>query len=92
MAERTNAGYTITDSLTIGESEFVIGKADTAYGPQFVTWECKNKDNYFWGHYLNDRRTAEQDLVQRATERLSLLATLENKQEDRPPKKKERER
>ncbi len=92
MDVRINAGYTITDSLFIGESEFVIGKADTAYGTKFVTWECTNGDYYFWGHYMNDRRAAEQDLVQRATERLSLLATLENKQEDRPPKKKERER
>ena len=92
MEIRTNAGYINTDSVHIGESEFVIGISSSARETQFVTWECKNKDNYFWGHYMTDRRAAEQDLVQRAADRLSLLATLENHQADRPPKKKERER
>lgn len=45
---RTNAGYTITDSIFIGKAEFVIG-----YNPSFpapyVTWECKdgNAPEYF---------------------------------------------
>ena len=50
MEIRTNAGYIITDSVHIGESEFVIGISSSARETQFVTWECKNKDNYFWGH------------------------------------------
>ena len=62
---RINAGYVITDSVFIGEAEFVIGKMPNAPAP-FVTWECKDGNNYFWGHYLSDRRAAEQDLLERA--------------------------
>ena len=46
---RINAGYVITDSVFIGEAEFVIGKMPNAPAP-FVTWECKDGNNYFWGH------------------------------------------
>lgn len=51
MEMRTNAGYTITDSVNIGKAEFVIGEMPNAPAP-FVTWECKNGNNYFWGHYF----------------------------------------
>ncbi|MFQ6963483.1 MAG: hypothetical protein ACLRR6_05055 [Oscillospiraceae bacterium] len=51
MEMRTNAGYTITDSVHIGKAEFVIGEMPNAPAP-FVTWECKNGNNYFWGHYF----------------------------------------
>ena len=51
MTQRTNAGYTITDSLTIGNTEFVIGK-NNATPPMFVTWACKGGNDYFWGHYM----------------------------------------
>lgn len=65
MALRTNAGYTITDSIHIGAAEFVIGMSNTA-PTRFVTWECKDGDNYFWGHYTSDRKAAERDLLKRA--------------------------
>ena len=45
---RINAGYVITDSVFIGEAEFVIGKMPNAPAP-FVTWECKDGNNYFLG-------------------------------------------
>ena len=37
MDIRTNAGYTITDAIRIGNVEFVIGE-NAAYPAQFVTW------------------------------------------------------
>ena len=61
MEMRTNAGYTITDSVHIGKAEFVIGEMPNAPAP-FVTWECKNGNNYFWGHYFSTRQAAERDL------------------------------
>ncbi len=91
MAARTNIGYTITDSLTIGKTEFVIGENTDRSTTPYVTWACKNGDNYFWGHYLNSRREAEQDLVDRARDELNLLATIEARGEHQP-KSKEHER
>ena len=53
MADRINQGYVITDSIQIGEMEFVFGKLDSNT-PMYVTWACKGGDNYFWGHYFSD--------------------------------------
>ena len=68
---RTNAGYTITDSIFIGKAEFVIGH-NPSFSTPYVTWECKDGDNYFWGHYLTERKAAERDLLERAQTELSL--------------------
>ena len=65
--ERINAGYTITDSIRIGTTEFVLGERDTAPA-RYVTWECKGGNDYFWGHYMSDRAEAERDLLRRASE------------------------
>lgn len=65
--ERINAGYTITDSIRIGTTEFVLGERDGAPA-QYVTWECKGGSNYYWGHYMTDRDEAERDLLCRASE------------------------
>ncbi len=62
MEPRTNADYLITDSIHIGKTEFVIGENQTRFGTMYVTWECKNGDNYFWGHYMDSRGAAEKDL------------------------------
>ena len=76
--QRTNIGYVITDSITIGETEFVIG-AHEKDPNRFVTWACSKGDNYYWGHYLTSREAAEKDLVQRATEQLQLLDSIRNR-------------
>ncbi len=62
---RENQGYIITDSIKIGNAEFVMGELATAPEP-FVTWECKNGEDYFWGHYFSDRLAAKRDLLERA--------------------------
>ena len=84
---RMNAGYIITDSIHIGETEFVIGIHST-YPGKFVTWACKNGDNYFWGHYLTSREDAERDIVDRAKDQLLLLEHIRG----RPSPVKESER
>lgn len=86
---RMNAGYIITDSIHIGETEFVIG-VHSKCPSMFVTWACKNGDNYFWGHYLTSRDAAEHDLVNRAKEQLQLLDSLRGR--SNPVKETERGR
>ena len=86
---RMNAGYIITDSIHIGETEFVIGVHSTL--PQmFVTCVCKNGNNYFWGHYLASRDAAERDLVDRAKEQILLLDSIRGRSS--PVKETERDR
>lgn len=48
MEWRKNAGYIITNQITIGESEIVLGVHET-HPNMFVTWECSDKNNYYWG-------------------------------------------
>ena len=48
MADRINEGFVITDSIQVGEMEFVFGKLDSKT-PTYVTWACKGGDYYFWG-------------------------------------------
>ena len=48
MNIRTNANYIITDSIHIGNKEFVLGVHSTAPS-QFVTWECMGGNDYNWG-------------------------------------------
>lgn len=72
MDLRMNAGYIITDNIHIGECEFVLGVSQTV-NSQFVTWECKGGDNYFWGHYHSDLLLAQKDLLERANDELEYL-------------------
>jgi hypothetical protein len=85
MEKEINAGYVITDRLTVGNSEFVIGQHDTAPA-QFVTWQCKKGEkDYFWGHYLGDRLDAVEDLCKRALKEIAYLRTFQ--QEKNIPEK-----
>ena len=65
---RTNAGYTITDSVHVGDVEFVLGEQEN--GKQFVTWECKAGNDSCWGHYFDSLAAAKRDLLIRAHEAL----------------------
>lgn len=87
MEQRQNAGYLITDAVRIGENEFVIGEHPKAPSP-FVTWECSGGNNYFWGHYFSDRRSAEKDLIQRAQQELEITEP----KPEKPKKAKSHER
>lgn len=88
---RTNAGYTITDSIFIGKAEFVIGH-NPSFSTPYVTWECKDGDNYFWGHYLTERKAPERDLLERAQTELSLQEQQKPPQTENKDKGKERDR
>ena len=88
MAERINGGYTIIQSVTVGNTEFVLGENQKAPDP-YVTWECTNGTNYYWGHYFGSYHRARTDLFERAR-------ALSQREEDRAAAKvhhgKERER
>ena len=88
MEPRTNADYLITDSIHIGKTEFVIGENQTHFGTMYVTWECKNGDNYLGGQYMDSRGAAEKDLLERAGQELEI----QQQRMDKQPKGKERER
>lgn len=45
--KRSNGGYEIIESCTIGSNELVIGHNPNAPNP-YVCWYCKGGDNYFW--------------------------------------------
>ena len=52
MSDRTNAGYTIINAVTVGKGEIVLGERTTANKEkQYVTWECNN-GSYYYGHYI----------------------------------------
>lgn len=89
--QRVNAGYTITDSLHIGTTEFVLGEHTTA-PPRYVTWECKNGSNYYWGHYMSDRLDAVKDLLDRAGQELEYQMSRKMKAAENPPKEADKER
>ena len=81
--KRITAGYEIFDSINIGKAEFVVGR--NIHAPsQYVTWECSNGNNYFWGHYFSDRSEALRDMYSRAEAEISFI-----KNSIRPTKKRE---
>lgn len=90
MEWRTNAGYIITDSVRVGENEFVLGVNQNAPN-NFVTWKCSGGKDYYWGHYFSDLFAAQKDLVERAYEEVRLQEQFKNGP-DKATKEKERER
>ena len=74
MEQRECAGYIITQSIKGKESEFVLGEHPKK--DMYVTWRCKDGDNYFWGHYTSNRYEALKDLCQRAEKEIDYLAAI----------------
>lgn len=73
MNQRSNIGYKIIDSIHIGSTEFVIGYNQKASMP-YAVWECQNSDNFCFGSFVSNRATAEQTLLQRASNACSRQA------------------
>lgn len=88
MEKRINQGYEIIQSIQVGRAEFVLGEHPKAPS-RYVTWECKDKDNYFAGNYMNNLLAATKDLCERAMTQIEYLEEWEiernrkNKQRDR---------
>lgn len=83
MDWRTNAGYIITNSITIGESQIVLGVHEKEPN-MFVTWESDGKDNYYWGHYLSDLLTAQKDFCERALDKVRFYEQNKVKKKSEP--------
>ncbi len=64
---RSNAGYTIVDSITANGREYVLG-VNEQYSAKFVTWRCVDSNYYTWGHYFTNALEAQKDLLERALE------------------------
>ncbi|MCD7827264.1 MAG: hypothetical protein LUG85_01830 [Clostridiales bacterium] len=62
--KRSNGGYEIIESCTIGSNELVIGYNPNAPN-SYVCWYCKGGNNYFWGCYCNDLSAARESLSER---------------------------
>lgn len=69
---RANAGFTIIDSIFVGDSEFILG-INNANPAMYVTWKCADRTNYYWGHYHTDQIAAKRDLLKRAQEELDYM-------------------
>lgn len=73
MEKRMNQGFEIINAIVIDEetkSEVVLGKNETRFGTQYVTWLCKGFKDYYWGHYKDDLKSAKIDFCERALEEL----------------------
>ena len=75
MNKRTNEGYEITDSIRVGDVEFVLG-SNPAAPAQYVTWRCNNGTDYYWGRYFTDIYAARRSLYERALEQNDLQSHL----------------
>jgi len=71
--KRTNIGFEIVEAVPIDDTyEIVLGKRSTGFGMEWVTWFCKDKKNYFWGHYHWSRADAFADFERRIRLELSI--------------------
>ena len=74
MEQRICAGYVITQSIQVKDTEFVLGEHPKT--GMCATWQCKNGDNYFWGHYCTNKYDALKDLCERAAQEVDYLASI----------------
>lgn len=82
--KRINAGFEIINAIPVGNAEFVLGR-NIKNPNSFVTWECKGKNDYFWGHYTDSLLKATKDLCQRAMDEVLYLEQREAQTARRNP-------
>ena len=86
MEWRKNAGYIITNAITIGESEIVLGVHEKL-SDHFVTWECANGNNYFWGHYFTNLINAQKDFCERGLDKCCFYEHMNKKRKEPEPER-----
>ena len=69
----------ITDSIHIGETEFVLGVSTTAPG-QFITWKCRDAKHYEDPEHFTALAVAQKSIVQRAQEEITRIELLSAEQ------------
>lgn len=66
---RRNSGFTIIRSARISSNEeIVIGYNPTYEDHKFVTWFCRNGNDYNYGHYVSTLTEAVKDFLKRIKE------------------------
>lgn len=76
---RVNAGFVIANAIPVGDKEFVLG-VNMKNAQSFVTWECKDKADYYWGHYMDSLLKATKDLCERVMGEIEYLEQRETGQ------------
>ena len=76
MGKRNHKNFDIIQVIALPEQEYVLGVKSINDKNEYVTWCCVEKDNYHYGHYFSDYRTAVKDLYERAKN--YAIWTLEN--------------
>lgn len=56
-----------TYNATAGEDLHIVLMRNEKTG-MYVTWECRNSDDFFWGHYFNSFVEAKLDYHKRLAE------------------------
>ena len=85
MEWRQNDGFLITNQMTIGDSEIVLG-IHTTRANLFATWECTDRYHYFGGRYFSTLLSAQKDFCQRGLNKVKFYEM------NKSPKKNEPER
>lgn len=67
MEARMNEDWEIVGSIPLRDGfEVVLAHNQKNRCTPWVTWECKDGNNYYWGHYFRERDNAVDDLIKRA--------------------------
>lgn len=85
--KRVCEGYTIIDSVRVGNTEVVLGHSLTAPQP-YVTWvsyEHSGFDNFYMGHYFSDHQKARIDFYQRIAHQWEYYEPARRKEKDPKP-------
>ena len=81
-ARRENVGYVITNSIKIASLEIVMGEADSKDGKKYVTWQCRNGNDYNHGHYYDNELNAKADFCKRVLTETAFLKSMESPDKD----------
>lgn len=63
--KRENAGFIIIGSERIGINEEIVLGVNDSHWRQYVTWHCRNGNNYSNGHYGSSFMDAIDDFKRR---------------------------
>ena len=69
--KRENVGYFIKESMKIGSLEIVLGEKDDQNSKKYVTWQCRNGNDYNHGHYYDNELDAKADFCQRGLQEIA---------------------
>ena len=92
-AKQINQGYTIIESMTVGNARFVIGENLNSQLAPHVTWQANVKndpDNFFWGHYCTTKLGAIEDFGKRISKEAELLQERSSPRKARLTERKDR--